>query len=166
MWEYTGQLEMLVGGRGAVEPTEEMLHNFALLGTPISWGEGIRNPLLGRVTVRKVLSGQAASDCMYRRKQLLLNPNHAFSSKVDWEKTEHPVIVKSLTNGKFKARIMSPYTAKVEYFVDGIPANGEQLRIIAAYKKERTANPLQVKVQFPYLDNLQNVIQDLPEIPD
>ena len=116
------------------------------------------NPLLWRVSQYAVYAGQAASEQMYVNAQLKLNPSHVFGGKPPQfeEVPGHPCIVRSLSTGQEQLRLINPRCTRLEWYVDGQPANDEQLAIIAQYKPTKTRNPLSVKIMFPYFKNLMN----------
>lgn len=123
------------------------------------------NPLFGRVSVRKVTAGQAASASMYEHKAKALNPAWIPSDREPlFEATEHPCVVRSNSNGELQVRLMNPRTVRCEYFVDGRPATDEELATIKMYgKARRLPDPTRVAIRFPYLESLSNVDGTLPE---
>ena len=136
----------------------EMNKNKRWLSPGVSISEP--NPLLGRISVRKVKRGQAATAEMLMRANRKINPNWQPSEThaPRWANTSNPCVVQSNSNGKLLVRIMEPVTDKVEYFTDGRPATEEEIMMARSYitpstPKEKTA----ARVEFPYVDNLTNV---------
>lgn len=121
------------------------------------------NPLYGHVSARKVFAGQAATAEMYRRAWEKLNPGKSFEADDSYTKrftpTENPCVVKSLATGDLQVRILNPETGKVEYFVDGQPASAEQIEIIKIHKRSHSRPENSVKLMFPYVPNLLNVVE-------
>jgi hypothetical protein len=120
------------------------------------------NPLLGRISVRKVKRGQAATAEMLMRKNRIINPNwQPDPTHVSrWTNTDNPCVVQSNSNGKLLVRIMEPITDKVDYYVDGRPATEEEVLLAKSYitpSKPKAATA--ARVEFPYVDNLTNVEQ-------
>lgn len=129
-------------------------------------GKANANILYGKVTKRAVYAGQAASAEMYVNASLKNNP--AWQPSADYtprfQQTENPCVVASVSNsGALQCRILNPRTVKLEYYVAGVPATPEQLKVIKQYKPARKASN-GVKVMFPYVENLANV--DIDEIPE
>jgi hypothetical protein len=143
---YVGELEMNVNKRW--------------LSPGVSISE--RNPLLGRINVRKVIRGQAATAEMLMRKNLEINSNWTPSENytIRWVNTDNPCVVESINNGKLQARLMSPITDKTDYFVDGRPATESEIQLALSYiTPAKPKSPTCAKVKFPYVDSLVNVEQ-------
>lgn len=125
------------------------------------------NPLFGRVTVRAVKVGQAATIEMYLNRAAKLNPNFAPSEDYTprMEKVEgHPCVFRYISSGENAVFIMEPKTTKLQYFVDGREATPEELETIKLYRKARQArDPLKVKVNFAKVENLANLEGELVE---
>jgi len=98
-----------------------------------------QNELYGRVTVRSVKSGQAATIDMYVRRAVKLNPSYVPQGDYTprMEATENPCVFRSLSSGDYQVMIMEPKTHKVEYFVDGKPASPEELATIEMFRKAK-----------------------------
>lgn len=137
-WVYEAEMKLNKGGRAGVAP----------------------NPLYGQVSKRAVYAGQAATGEMYCNAQRKLNPTWqpAPDHTPRFEQTANPCVVRSLSNGEFQVRILNPRTVKTEYFVSGQPATPEQIALIDAYKPAR-ADSEGVRIMFPYVDNLDNVVE-------
>ena len=118
------------------------------------------NPLFGRVSVRSVKSGQAATINMYVNKAKALNPDYVPSADYTprMEATANPCVFRSLSTGDYQVAIMNAKTRQQEFFVDGRPATEAELTLIEAYRKARQPHdPTKVRIEFPYLQNLANV---------
>jgi len=119
------------------------------------------NPFYGEVSVRKVYSGQIATHDMYVRAWEKLNPGETYtpdaSRTARFENTDNPCVVRSLSNLELQVRIMNASKGKVTYFVNGIEATPEQLRVIEMYERKRDERN-GVNIMFPYVSNLTNVI--------
>jgi hypothetical protein len=118
------------------------------------------NPLLGRISVRKVKRGQAATAEMLMRANRRINPNWQPDPTYvpRWTNTANPCVVQSNSNDKLLVRIMEPVTDKVDYFVDGRPATEEEIMMARSYitpSKPREATA--ARVEFPYVEHLTNV---------
>lgn len=140
-WVYESDMKLNKGGRA---------------GVPV-------NPFFGRVTVRKVKAGQAATGEMLQRKSLALNPNYQPDPNHTprWEATSHPCVVKSIQFGELAVRVLSPRTVKVERFLDGKPMTEEDWQKLSGTKgwlpASRPLDPTKVKVNFIKTDNLANL---------
>ena len=154
------KLENIMAGRiysWVYEAPLEMNKNKRWLSPGVAISEP--NPLLGRISVRKVKAGQAASAEMLMRANRSINPNWTPDPTYvpRWANTVNPCVVVS-NSGKELVRIMEPITRKVDYFVDGRAATPEEIQMARSYitpytPKEKTA----ARVEFPYVDNLTNV---------
>ena len=155
------KLENIMAGRiysWVYEAPLEMNKNKRWLSPGVAISEP--NPLLGRISVRKVKAGQAASAEMLMNKNRSINPNWTPDPTYvpRWTNTVNPCVVQSNSNGKLLVRIMEPVTNKVEYFTDGRPATEEEIQMARSYitpskPKEATA----ARVEFPYVENLTNI---------
>jgi hypothetical protein len=138
----------------------EMNKNKRWLSPGVSVNEP--NPLLGRISVRKVKRGQAASAEMLARKNVAINPGWKpdESYVARWEGTDNPCVVKSNSNGRLLVRIMEPVTTKVDYFVDGRPATQDEIATAQSYiTPSAPRGKTSARVEFPYVENLTNVEQ-------
>lgn len=142
---FSGEQKLNKGGRAGVAP----------------------NPLFGQVTKRAVYAGQAASGQMYMTAALAVNPQYTPSDREStFEATEHPCVVRYLSDGGYAVRIIKPRAVKTEYFVAGRPATAEEIALIKQYKPSRKDNPLHVRIMFPKVEHLLNLEGEMPAIGD
>ena len=108
------------------------------------------NPLFGRVTVRSVKVGQAATIDMYLTRSLKLDPTYKPSGDYTPRMEAvpgHPCVFRYLTGGETAVFIMEPKTTKLVYLVDGREATAEELALIEQYRKARSLPEYNVTVK-------------------